>query len=523
MAESKASISSKGGANVLAKRVQRQFNRAQEKVLQRLGKSEETKDEHFEECVMNLQYQQNDGYKIYKDLKAYLNAVTVMKDASGRLFQSLFDAYDDKWDGVEDLGEVVEGEELLWKDYESKLRDQALLTMESYMSQFPDVRERVAKRNRKLVDYDATRHHLTGLQNAKKKDDIKIGKAEDEMNATKVIFEDMNRELKMELPILYDSSGSLKRRSFRDTLSPRSLKSFYDFHKSYSPRGSLRRDNSSSFKSERSAYGSYSPTSPQPLYEKVSGAKGAKGSPIRLDDTTEEGTPSHEPQVDDTSTSDDKPVLEDKKAEKKESSRASSQDGQGDTLNEEESSEEDSDESELKPNSSPAECSKIKDQKSSEKVEDGGPSGVENGIAHDVKSDVEETDASSYCFRQNRTFVFFKKLTLYVLRLPYSTYGRNAAPVQFFPFCVVFSVFAFFTVSDVTPTTTAPQQTDPAVIGVVIALILVTLALGVFLLYRYLCHSKGVYRTAGEPAPGVDPEQVYNDTTVTDNKKEYFI
>lgn len=58
---------------------------------------------------------------------------------------------------------------------------------------------------------------------------------------------------------------------------------------------------------------------------------------------------------------------------------------------------------------------------------------------------------------------------------------------------------------------------------VVIALILVTLALGGFLLYRYMCHSKGVYRTAGEPAPGVDPEQVYNDTTVTDNKKEYFI
>lgn len=453
MAESKASISSKGGANVLAKRMQKQFNRAQEKVLQRLGKSEETKDEHFEECVMNLQYQQNDGYKIYKDLKAYLNAVTVMKDASGRLFQSLFDAYDDKWDGVEDLGEVVEGEELLWKDYESKLRDQALLTMESYMSQFPDVRERVAKRNRKLVDYDSARHHLTGLQNAKKKDDIKTGKAEDEMNAAKVIFEDMNRELKMELPILYDSrigcyvtvfqavcnlrdifykeitknnevlqtvmkelsiqhpdksfvvknlnrSGSLKRRSFRDTLSPRSLKSFYDFHKSYSPRGSLRRDGSSSFRSDRSAYGSYSPTSPQPLYENVSGAKGAKGSPIRLDDTTEEGTPSHEPQVEDTSTSDDKPVVEDKKAEKKESSQASSQDGQRDTPNEAESSEEDSDESELKQNSSPTECSKIKDQISSEKVEDGGPSGVENGIARNVKSDVEETDASSYALNK---------------------------------------------------------------------------------------------------------------------------
>ncbi|XP_016145443.1 bridging integrator 2-like [Sinocyclocheilus grahami] len=446
MAESKASISSKGGANVLAKRMQKQFNRAQEKVLQRLGKSEETKDEHFEHCVTNLQYQQNDGYRVYKDLKAYLNAVTVMRDASNRLFQSLYDAYDDKWDGAEDLGPVVEGEELLWKDYEDKMHDQALITMESYMSQFPDVREKVAKRNRKLVDYDSTRHHLTGLQNAKKKDDIKIGKAEDEMNAAKVIFEDMNRELKLELPILFDSRigcyvtvfqaicnlkdifykeltknnevlqtvmkelstqhpdksfvvknfnrfGSLKRRSFRDTLSPRSLKSFKDFHTGYNPRGSLRRDNSSSFRSDRPTYGSYSPkqTSPQPLYENVSGAKDAKGSPTRLDYHTEEGTSAHEPQLDNTSTSEDKPVEEDRKAKKKESSQASDQD----TPNEEESSEEDCDESELKPNSNIAECSKIKDQKSPEKVRDDGPSGVENGIACDVKSDVEQAEASN--------------------------------------------------------------------------------------------------------------------------------
>uniref|UniRef100_UPI00005486CB si:ch211-210c8.7 n=1 Tax=Danio rerio TaxID=7955 RepID=UPI00005486CB len=71
-------------------------------------------------------------------------------------------------------------------------------------------------------------------------------------------------------------------------------------------------------------------------------------------------------------------------------------------------------------------------------------------------------------------------------------------------------------------TTAVPPQTDMTVIGVVIALILLTLVVVGVLLYRYLCHSKGVYRTAGEPAPGVDPDQVYNDT-VTENKKEYFI
>lgn len=36
--------------------------------------------------------------------------------------------------------------------------------------------ERVAKRGRKLVDYDSTRHHLEALQSAKKKDEAKIAK-----------------------------------------------------------------------------------------------------------------------------------------------------------------------------------------------------------------------------------------------------------------------------------------------------------------------------------------------------------
>lgn len=77
-------------------------------------------------------------------------------------------------------------------------------------------------------------------------------------------------------------------------------------------------------------------------------------------------------------------------------------------------------------------------------------------------------------------------------------------------------------VTGMSTTPAAPVQTNSAVIGVVILLVLCTLAGLAFLLYRYLCHNKGAYRTAGEPAPGVDPDQVYQDT-VTENKKEYFI
>lgn len=56
---------------------------------------------------------------------------------------------------------------------------------------------------------------------------------------------------------------------------------------------------------------------------------------------------------------------------------------------------------------------------------------------------------------------------------------------------------------------------------VVIVLILVTLAALAFLLYRYLCHNKGAYRTTGELAPGEDPDEHTNQAT--SEKKEYFI
>uniref|UniRef100_A0A3Q1F9A8 Si:ch211-210c8.7 n=1 Tax=Acanthochromis polyacanthus TaxID=80966 RepID=A0A3Q1F9A8_9TELE len=57
---------------------------------------------------------------------------------------------------------------------------------------------------------------------------------------------------------------------------------------------------------------------------------------------------------------------------------------------------------------------------------------------------------------------------------------------------------------------------------VVIVLILLTLAALGFLLYRYLCHNKGAYRTTGELAPGEDPDEEYTNQGVSE-KKEYFI
>ncbi|XP_074905507.1 bridging integrator 2 [Buteo buteo] len=200
MAEGKS-----GGAGLFAKQVQKRFSRAQEKVLQKLGKTVETKDEQFEQSAYNFQLQQNEGNKLYKDLKAFLGAVKVMHESSRKVAETLQEIYSTDWDGHEELKSIAASNDLLWDDYEAKLADQALRLMENYLAQFGDFKERIAKRGRKLVDYDSARHHLEALQSAKKKDEAKIAKAEEEFNKAQAVFEDLNRDLREELPVLYGS------------------------------------------------------------------------------------------------------------------------------------------------------------------------------------------------------------------------------------------------------------------------------------------------------------------------------
>ncbi|XP_064899537.1 bridging integrator 2 isoform X1 [Columba livia] len=192
-------------AGLFARQVQKRFSRAQEKVLQKLGKTVETKDEQFEQSAYNFQLQQNEGNKLYKDLKAFVGAVKVMHESSRRVAETLQEIYSPEWDGHGELKAIADSNDLLWEDYEAKLADQALRLMENYLAQFGDFKERIAKRGRKLVDYDSARHHLEALQSAKKKDEAKIAKAEEEFNKAQAVFEDLNRDLRDELPVLYGS------------------------------------------------------------------------------------------------------------------------------------------------------------------------------------------------------------------------------------------------------------------------------------------------------------------------------
>ncbi|KAJ8777848.1 hypothetical protein J1605_014201 [Eschrichtius robustus] len=117
-----------------------------------------------------------EGTRLQKDLRTYLASVKAMHEASKKLNECLQEVYEPDWPGRDEANKIAENNDLLWVDYHQKLVDQALLTMDTYLGQFPDIKSRIAKRGRKLVDFDSARHHYESLQTAKKKDEAKIAK-----------------------------------------------------------------------------------------------------------------------------------------------------------------------------------------------------------------------------------------------------------------------------------------------------------------------------------------------------------
>ncbi|XP_062287701.1 myc box-dependent-interacting protein 1 [Scomber scombrus] len=224
-------------AGKVASNVQKKLTRAQEKVLQKLGKADETKDVAFEEGVINFNKQYTEGSKLQRDLRAYLEAVKAMHESSKNVQACLADMYEPEWYGKNEVDSVVEDCDVLWTDYHQKLVDHALISMDTYLGQFPDIKARIAKRDRKLVDFDSARHNYATTHKSKKKDGgIKITKpsslleratpgwaqgilsahnvaqsslsrsqAEEELERAQKVFEEINIDLQEELPSLWNS------------------------------------------------------------------------------------------------------------------------------------------------------------------------------------------------------------------------------------------------------------------------------------------------------------------------------
>ncbi|XP_069687062.1 myc box-dependent-interacting protein 1 isoform X3 [Periplaneta americana] len=198
MAESKGAL--------LAKSVQKHAGRAKEKILQNLGKVDRTADDIFDEHLSNFTRQQNAANRLQKEFNNYIRCIRAAQAASKTLMDSLNEIYESNWVGHDLLYVQAQNIEMLWQDFSHKLGDQVLIPLNTYQSQFPEMRKKVDKRGRKLVDYDSQRHNFQSLQgNPKKRDEIKVTKAREQLEEAKRTYELLNSELHDELPALYDS------------------------------------------------------------------------------------------------------------------------------------------------------------------------------------------------------------------------------------------------------------------------------------------------------------------------------
>nr|XP_061835234.1 amphiphysin-like isoform X1 [Nerophis lumbriciformis] len=204
---------------IFAKNVQKRLNRAQEKVLQKLGKADETKDEQFEQVVVNFRRQESEGSRLQREMKAYMSAIKGMQQASINLTQSLHEVYEPDWHGKDDVMTIGKDCDAMWESFHNKLVDSTLLNLDAYLLQFPDLKTRVAKRSRKLIDFDSARHHVETLQASGMKNDRKLMKADDELRKAQRVFDDLNVGLQDELPTLWDSRVGFYISTFKSVTS----------------------------------------------------------------------------------------------------------------------------------------------------------------------------------------------------------------------------------------------------------------------------------------------------------------
>ncbi|XP_066536785.1 amphiphysin isoform X6 [Hoplias malabaricus] len=204
---------------IFAKNVQKRISRAQEKVLQKLGKADETKDEQFEQFVQNFKHQETEGARLQREMKAYIAAVKGMQQASMNLTESLHEVYEPDWHGKDDVMSIGKSCDTLWEDFHEKLVDSTLIALDTYLAQFPDLKVRVAKRSRKLIDYDSARHHLETLQTSTVRSEKKIAKAEEDLKKAQRVFDDLNVDLQNELPELWDSRVNFYVNTFKSVSS----------------------------------------------------------------------------------------------------------------------------------------------------------------------------------------------------------------------------------------------------------------------------------------------------------------
>jgi len=186
-------------------------NRAGTTLLQKTGQIERTVDREFEDEEAKYRVFEKECQALQKESKAYWDAMRAMTSAQQRIGETLetfYSAADSASEGamaghaykrsVDDLDTSFS------RELDGPYRTTILEPLGKMNAYFPVVNEHIAKRNKKMLDYDSARSRLRKLIDKPSEDPTKLPRAQQENDEAKEFFDLMNEQLITELPQLLD-------------------------------------------------------------------------------------------------------------------------------------------------------------------------------------------------------------------------------------------------------------------------------------------------------------------------------
>ncbi|GAA5902877.1 hypothetical protein JCM8208_006500 [Rhodotorula glutinis] len=184
-------------------------SRAGTQISQKIGQVERTDDSAFTHEAARFKELEKNGNALHKEAKAYLDAVRSVSASSTRIATTI-DMFFGTDSGEQAISanaykravEELEGD--IARTIDAPYRATVLEPIGKLCAHFPEVNNAIAKRQKKLLDYDAARSKSKKLGEKASAEPISLRAAENEEEQAREIFQALDGHLREELPQLID-------------------------------------------------------------------------------------------------------------------------------------------------------------------------------------------------------------------------------------------------------------------------------------------------------------------------------
>lgn len=149
------------------------------------------------------------GKQLEKEAKGYLDSIRAMTNSQVRIAEVISSLYDDSksMGGSSNVGNyylqcVTEFDSETVKQLDGPFRETVLTPITTFTQYFTEIDEAIKKRAHKKVDYEGAKAKVRRLVDKPAKDAAKLPRAEKELQLAKEVFDQLNDQLKEELPQL---------------------------------------------------------------------------------------------------------------------------------------------------------------------------------------------------------------------------------------------------------------------------------------------------------------------------------